>query len=74
MRSFPLLARITNRILCSLTFVAFHPIVSDLPGQKLYSKCVKDVLATTVKDVMAPYTEGGRYRASALRSFVYVVE
>src|SRR5713226_7745961 len=59
-RSCPLAARITNCIRCSLTFVAFHPMVSGLLGQKLYSQCVKDVLATSVKDVMAPYTKEAR--------------
>src|SRR5712692_4286625 len=35
--SFPLAARTTNRIRCSLTSVLDHDIVPVLPGTKLYS-------------------------------------
>jgi hypothetical protein len=57
MLSFPLTARITNGIRCSSTFTRFHGIPGGLhPAAAYYTPAVKDLLATSVKDVMAPYT------------------
>ncbi|MGB8543669.1 MAG: hypothetical protein WCD49_18720, partial [Candidatus Acidiferrales bacterium] len=41
---------------------SFSTAWSPTPLAENFNRGVKDVLATTVKDVMAPYTEGGRYK------------